>query len=150
MQKILLSGNTFRSALVDDEDYTKLNKYKWRLNSGYAITLDDNNRKVYMHQMLTQYQKIDHADRNKLNYQKQNLRPCNQSLNVANSSLRSDNTTGLKGVHFRKDRNKWLASIMVNGIKYHLGLYDTKEEATKVYNINAREIFGEFAYQNKV
>ena len=57
---------------------------------------------------------IDHKDNNSLNNKIENLRACNQSLNMANSSIKSTNTSGYKGVSFRSDTKKWQAALMKN------------------------------------
>lgn len=42
------------------------------------------------------------------------------------------NTTGVRGVSFKKDKNKFRARIGFKGKDYHLGYYNTVEEARKV------------------
>ena len=68
------------------------------------------NKKVYrLHRIIFLWhhgylpERIDHKDRNSLNNNIENLRACNQSLNMANSSIKSTNTSGYKGVSFRTD-----------------------------------------------
>lgn len=75
----------------------------------------------------------DHINRNKLDNRKQNLRFCSYSVNNNNSNLRSDNTSGVKGVSFKKKSNKWKAEITNNGKYIFLGNFNTKEGAQKAY-----------------
>ena len=48
-----------------------------------------------------------------------------------NRSISCDNSSGVKGVFWNKKANKWQAQITIDGIKIHLGLHDTIEEATQ-------------------
>jgi hypothetical protein len=88
---------------------------------------------------------IDHIDGNSLNNKIENLRPATQSENMGNSRMKSNNTSGIKGVTFRKDTSKWAAAVMKDGKHISLGSYVTKEEAAVAYLEGAKRIFGEFA-----
>ena len=88
---------------------------------------------------------IDHIDGNKANNRPSNLRQCDRSTNGMNRSSQSNSTSKLKGVSFRKDRNKWLAKITRQGKAYHIGLYDTKEDASEAYRNAMYDMHGEFA-----
>ena len=74
---------------------------------------------------------VDHIDNNKLNYNISNLRWATHTENNINKSMQSDNSSGHKGVYWNKKLCKWQAYISIDGIKIHLGLYDTIEEATQ-------------------
>ena len=155
MKQIALTQGKF--ALVDDEDFEELNKYKWFYHkSGYAIRnirLGVNLRSsLKMHRVImeTPYGKdTDHKDLNKLNNQKYNLRICNRSQNVMNSLPRSDNKSGYRGVYFHKITNKWAAQISnFNHKQIHLGVFLSPEEAARAYNEAAIKCYGEFARLN--
>lgn len=88
---------------------------------------------------------LDHIDGVRWNNTWDNLRQATHGQNSANAPLRSHNTSGLKGVHFKKSTGRWLASITVARKSRHLGYFDTKEEAHEAYMKAARENFGEFA-----
>lgn len=58
---------------------------------------------------------------------------------------KKNNKLGVKGVsHWN---GKFKVQIFKNQKKYHLGYYDTIEEASNVYWAAAEELFGEFAYE---
>lgn len=54
------------------------------------------------------------------------------SLNTINSKLRSDNTSGVRGVTWCKARNKWNAHIGFKKKKYNLGYYTNIQDAITV------------------
>jgi hypothetical protein len=106
---------------------------------------------VYLHQAIfLMHHKyvpkyIDHIDGVSTNNKIENLREATQSQNAANSKLNSANTSGFKGVTFRKDTKKWAAQIMKNGKHISLGCYKTKEDAYQAYIDGAKKHYGEFA-----
>ena len=81
MKQIELGGKRGKGlfALVDDEDYDELNKYKWYLSHGYAETKfgeKGNKINVYMHRLIMKTplnMECDHWDGNTLNSQKYKL-----------------------------------------------------------------------------
>jgi putative component of toxin-antitoxin plasmid stabilization module len=56
----------------------------------------------------------------------------------------SSNTSGITGVIWDGSRSKWKAQIEFKKKKYHLGRYDTIEEAAKVRRIAEDKLFGDF------
>lgn len=70
---------------------------------------------------------IDHKDRNKSNNIWENLRDVTRSLNMLNTGLRIDNTSGVTGVSYVTSRKMWQADYC--GIR--LGIFDSKEEAIR-------------------
>lgn len=51
-------------------------------------------------------------------------KPC-----LLKSAISKRNTSGVKGVYFSKKKKKWLAQIGFQGVRYHLGHFDTLQEA---------------------
>ena len=146
-------------ATVDDSDYAELSKHRWypvpKGNTVYAATwIPQNNARgldVSMHRMITCSLPgvlIDHKDRNGLNNTRANLRIATVSQNGINSKIRSDNTTGYKGV--KKNKYGYVAQITVRGKDVSIGSYDTDVEAATAYNAEAIKYFGEFAMLNSV
>ena len=87
---------------------------------------------------------VDHIDGDPQNNSILNLRWATRSENQYNSRIRTDNTSGYKGVTFNKENGKWRARINLDGKKKHLGYFHTKEEAAAAYEKAARELHGEF------
>lgn len=144
------------SATVDDSDHKELSRHKWhaeiRPNIVYARRDSGTRNKkvrIYMHTQLTGARVTDHKDSNGLNNTRDNLRPCTQSLNCAGKRISKNNTSGFKGVSFKKTIKRWTAQIK-KGRKYiHIGCFKSATEAAKAYDSVATLIFGEFAKTNK-
>ena len=83
---------------------------------------------------------VDHVDKNRLNNIVENLRWVSSSENSRNRSMRSNNTTGYKGVSFYKRYNKYEANISYEGKKHRLGYFETAEQAARAYDAKAKEI----------
>ena len=69
---------------------------------------------------------VDHINHNTLDNRRCNLKVCTIFDNNNNTIM---NTSGVTGVHYRKDCNKWYAHIRINKKRIHLGSYNSKEEA---------------------
>ena len=78
-------------------------------------------------------QEIDHINRDPSDDRIENLRLSSSSMNKANQKKRSDNKSGHRGVHFRQDRNKWVAQIAYDSKRVTLGTYDSIDEAITAY-----------------
>lgn len=140
-------------AIVDDEDYERVSKYKWCVSSdGYT----HNGTVGLMHRFIMGIDDpnlvVDHINHDTLDNRKKNLRVCTNQQNNFNS--KPYNKIGYKGVTNKAKSDKryrkktYQARITKDGIKYHLGYYSTPEQAAAAYNGAARILFGEFAYLN--
>jgi len=75
---------------------------------------------------------VDHIDGNSINNKSQNLRACSSSINMRNHKIHSDNTSGITGVKFYKNKNKFKVTGRKNNRHLHLGYFDTIFEAACV------------------
>jgi hypothetical protein len=88
---------------------------------------------------------IDHKNGDSLDNRRNNLRFVTASENCCNKKRMITNISGYKGVRFHKEAQKWESRITKNYKTYNLGLYNTKEEAYKIYCEKAKELHGDFA-----
>ncbi len=141
MKKIQLGGhNKVRGeyhitgfAIVDDNDFSLLSKYKWHLAHGYAAT-HIQGKVVYMHRLVNKTPiggVTDHINRNPLDNQKSNLRTVNKSVNSINTGLQANNTSGHKGVSWNKQHNGWETYIWKNRCKIPLGIFKEIKKAVE-------------------
>jgi hypothetical protein len=88
---------------------------------------------------------VDHINCDKADNRWANLRPANPSQNQGNSRKSSENTSGFKGVYWKKQSGKWVAQIGDRGGRQYLGSFDCPAEAHAAYLRAAQELFGEYA-----
>ena len=102
-----------------------------------------NKKDYYLHRLIfcMHYgyfpEMVDHIDGNILNNKIENLRGCNKFENARNSKRPITNTTGVKGVQWKKDKNKFKVEIWVDKKPRFFGYYDSLDEA-KLIAISAR------------
>ena len=128
-------------AVIDEEDYDKLSKYKWsaRWNKHsrtfYALSneigSDGKYHTIYMHRFIMETpigMVVDHLNHDGLDNRKSNLR---NVTNLENSRNRrgknSNNNSGHLGISL--DGGKWKAQIQVLGKKMNLGRFNSIEDA---------------------
>jgi hypothetical protein len=93
---------------------------------------------------------IDHKDGNTLNNRFSNLRLATSSQNKTSRGVRADNRIGYKGVGKNPNGTKYTSYIIRDGKKKSLGSYSSPDEAALAYNRAAIELWGEYAWTNKV
>ena len=72
---------------------------------------------------------IDHIDGNRLNNRLANLREVSRRENRRNAGRNKNNKSGVTGVHWDKNRQKWVAYIWVDRKFKWLGGYNSKVDA---------------------
>lgn len=151
------------SVQIDPEDYDRVVQYKWttfqpkKSRTRYVCCDTRKTRKkvgviLLLHRFVTQCPAgmvVDHRDQNGLNNQKQNLRICTHAQNVSCSPHREvAKESKYRGVHLCKSTGRWRATIKYQGKQLNLGRFNTDIEAARCYDEKAKELKGEFAYQN--
>jgi hypothetical protein len=144
-------------AIVDDDDYDWAMQWKWFCDChGYAkrsLKCNKVQTTIWLHREIIGAKdgdNVDHIDGNPLNDQKNNLRICTHGENMFNKRCYSNGTSTYKGVSWKTQQEKWVAQIQCNGQKYHIGYFDTEEDAALAYNEKAKELFGDFARLNVI
>ena len=125
----------------DLEDFDRVKKYTWFLrDDGYVGAHYDDGRMVLMHRFIMNVLDdnsayIDHVHMERKNdNRKANLRIATKSQNEMNVPIRSNNTSGVTGISWAKDSQRWHAYISKNGIRDNLGWFENFEDA-----VNARK-----------
>jgi hypothetical protein len=88
---------------------------------------------------------IDHINGDGTDNRIANLRLATRSQNVGNTRTPKHNTSGFKGAYWNKRAGRWFAQIRHQKKQYHLGHFDTVEEAHAAYAEAARRMRGAFA-----
>lgn len=139
---------------IDKEDFNLLSQYSWYITSNGYVATNIKRKRIYMHRLImnaTEGNIIDHTNHNKLDNRKNNLRLCTKSDNNRNRKhyIYQNKSSKYKGVSFCKREKRWYASIHINNIKKHIGIFDNEKDAALAYNDFAIKFFGEFALLNK-
>ena len=87
---------------------------------------------------------VDHINHDRTNNNIINLRFATHVENGQNKTKQTNNTSGIIGVRWRKDRNKWHVQIMVNRKHIHLGYFVNFDDAVKIQKDAEIKYFGEF------
>jgi len=141
-----IRGELVSRTVIDIEDLPKVQDRKWGLGGdGYPRT---GAKGPKLHQVILGCRGVDHIDGDKLNNRKENLRPCNQTQNLANARLRKSNTSGFRGVGWQ--RGAWVAQIKAFQKNYYLGRFTEITQAALAYNEAALRLFGPFARLNHI
>ena len=88
---------------------------------------------------------IDHFDTDRANNRFGNLRLSSQLENTYNQSLKINNKSGVKGVHWHAFSQRWRAVIGVNGKKVEIGQYSSIEHAKAAIESARKDFHKEFA-----
>lgn len=108
---------------------------KISVNGYLVLTVRDKDRKPFYitgHQYAWYWKHgekakcIDHINRNKLDNRISNLRSVSKSQNAMNMNIE-------KGYSFCKRSNRFIAAIMINYKKIHLGTFKTETDARNCY-----------------
>lgn len=165
MKKLKLI-NSSRKAIVDDNVFSYLNQFKWKLNSNLETPVRSyvccNNRNdkikpfpeiarldVYLHRLIfDKYAQskfyVDHINGNTLDNRLCNLRFATNQQNQANSKISKNNKSGYKGVSWDKENKKWISQIMFNHKNIKLGRFTSRQQAHRVYCQAGERLFGGF------
>jgi len=148
-------------AIVDDEDFGKVSKYKWCfVPSGHACRRSSEDKLVTLEEELygiyhNSKTRLIFRNHNSLDLRKENIVITEWAISAVHALKTKKKTTSkYKGVFYCK-RDGWVAYLSKrdsNGKRKWL-LYQrckTEKEAAIVRNKFVLDVFGELAYQNKI
>ncbi len=102
---------------------------------GYRVILIDGHQ-FKAHRLAWLYiygefpkKQIDHVNHDRSDNKISNLRDVTNQENHKNRGLNKNNTSGVNGVAWNKQLNKWIAYIIVASKRKHLGVFVEMKEA---------------------
>lgn len=149
--------------LIDPEDWESVSKRGWNASSrkkGHKFYFKSHvrlgvgiYRQIYLHRFIMNAPEgVDVDHKNTLDYldnRRFNLRFSNDYQNMRNMRKTTRPTSSrFKGVSAYRKLGKWRAYIYVDARFKSLGLYNTEEEAARVYDAATLKHYGEFAHLN--
>jgi hypothetical protein len=147
------SGNHI---LCDADDFPILSRHRWNLDGkgNYPVSKiyvsggKDKNISIInvLGIEIPDGMELDHRNRNKLDWRRENLRICTHSQNNMNKEKYKDNGTLYKGIYFQ--RGRWKVQIVKNKKMYVLGTFDDEIYAAHIYDAGAKHLHGDFAVLN--
>ena len=159
MKKIDISTNKYPNtfALVDDEDFERVNQLGWYVNKGGYVIHNQHytkdHKRVYFSIRLSRFimsapkgMIVDHINHDLLDNRKENLRICTQSENLMNAKLRKDNSSGVRGIYWIKDKKKYRVEIQKRNKVLFRKYFKTLEEAIQARKKAEKTFFGEYAF----
>lgn len=93
---------------------------------------------------------VDHRDHETTNNRFDNLRDTTQGKNLQNTSRRSDNKTGYKGVVVDPRNGRYRINLKVDGVRINLPSFATAEEAHRVAVAERAKAHADFAFSRFV
>jgi hypothetical protein len=151
-------------AIVDDEDFDRLNQHKWyaawreSTKSFYAVRNerqpDGRQLQIQMHRQILGLEKGDcrQGDHREsgltLDNRRNNLRVATKLQNSRNRKLNANNIARFKGVSWNESAKSFQVRICVDGAMVYLGYRADKTEAARIYDRAAIQLHGEFARLN--
>ena len=146
-----LTFNTQKEFYVDVKNFDKIKDICWceTIQRGMSRLMGRDTKtgkNIFMHQLLG-FANYDHIDRNELNNLEINLRPATASENSQNRKRNSNNTSGVIGVGWDKNCQKWIARIKIQGRSIYLGSFINKDDAIIARLKAEQKYFKEFAPQ---
>lgn len=145
--------STGEKFLFDLEDYDKIKDYCWSYNNqGYVVARDGELKQpIKLHRLIMNIDDpnvdVDHKTHpprreHKIDNRKSNLILVDRSKNIMNRSLAVNNTSGCPGVHWSKDRKKWIVQIQHK----HIGCFKNFEDAVQARKEAEIKYYGKHRY----
>lgn len=120
----------------------KMNKFY----VGGKLTICGKRKFITLHRWILQPNEnshVDHLNYNTLDNRFENLKECSHAENTRRKSRNSINSVGARGVYWSKQKQKYVGQVRSFGNHYHVGQFDTLEEASEATEKKRRELWGD-------
>lgn len=137
-------------ALIDLDDIERCKAHGiWSITkAGYVICCATG---IYLHRFILncpEEMEVDHIFHNLLDYRKSKLRLATSSQQCYNQGIRTDNTSGHRGVYYDTSRGTW--NVNINFGEHHFRhRFHNKQEAFSYADNVYDKYFGEYKYKTE-
>lgn len=123
-----------KSFMIDKKNLHKVLQYRWHVDCQDYVLAKVDGRTIKLHRLLlgvldNDNIEVDHINRDRTDNRMCNLRLATRSINMHNTGINKNNTSGYKGVYPHANGKSWCAQINVRGKRKYLGYYQTMQEA---------------------
>jgi hypothetical protein len=158
--KALPIDSEYVRTLFDYKDghlHWKINKGRARIggtarlnNMGYLVLKFDGtayleHRLVWAWHGKEPCETLDHINGDTTDNRIENLRQANNAENLRNTKKPVHNTSGVKGVSWNKQKQKWIVSLWQEGKQKYFGAYDDMSQAVSKIQSVREQMHGAFA-----
>ena len=161
-KKIPLQNGMF--AIVDDEDYERVNGFRWHIvisgtKTDLIVMRNAGVNGVNIKQILSYFilkkectkgDSIIYKNKDKLDNRRSNLEMISTKKSTYRTKGHRNSSSRYKGVSWHKRNKKWEARINKDYKPFYIGIYKDEDDAGRAYNNKSLEFFGEYAYQNVI
>lgn len=153
------------SVKLDEEDFAYMNQWNWHIyastkSSGLQTTTkiyrtvkeDGEKSTIEFGVTLLKYDQenevLTFKNHDRLDFRRDNLLLVPKKWMRYHSAAAVSSNSWYKGVYYDKSKKRYIAKIQVEGKATYIGSSKDEEKAAEMYNRYAKELFGEYAYQN--
>ena len=116
---------------IDDKGYIRI---LFRFEKGSAFRIRAHRLAWFISHGVMPDGEIDHINQNRADNRLLNLRDVPKYINQRNVTMKSNNTSGITGVTWLKDCQKWGAQVQMNGKHYQIGKFKDISDAEVAVN----------------
>jgi hypothetical protein len=133
------AGEVAARVLVDEDDWLRFARFRWRLHDGYAIStgsrrnpIGEPERHYFLHRLILgldhgDKRRADHRNRDRLDCRRANLRIVTQAQN--NQNVTASGAVPYRGVCLHTPSGRYFARVTIDGRTHSLGYHRTPLEA---------------------